>query len=177
MCLAGQEGRFCASKPPERFSSCHRQGFLIPGRMSSWLLEEKMGKLRIKESLRSFPEISQPLVNARDPGGRAVVRSVGWIVSLLFSFSTAWHVIMLCLCVKSHPLPKENPAPGGPFHGVLTTGMLHQKRYKTKAGASFPGKCVPFLAHPLKLHPPRSCGVFPDWGQLMWPEIQTAQEQ
>lgn len=167
MCLAGQKGRFCVSKPPETFSSCHRR-VSIPGRMNSCVLEEKMENLRKKESLRSYPEISQPLANTRDPGGRAVVRSAGWVVSLLFSFSTAWHVIILCLCVKSHPLPKENLAPGGPFHRVLTTGMLHQN----KAGASFPGKSVPFLAHPLKLHHPspsqrpRICSVFPVWGQF-----------
>lgn len=77
MCLAGQKGKFGVSKPLERFSSCHREGFLISGRMSSQVLEEEMETLRIKESLRSYPEISQPLSNPHDPGGRTVPQVYG----------------------------------------------------------------------------------------------------
>lgn len=147
--LGRPKGKILCEQTPRNIQQLSQRRVSIPGRTSSCVLEEKMENLRKKESLRSYPEISQPLANTHGPGGRAVVRSVGWVVSLLFSFSTAWHVIILCLCVKSHPLPKENLAPGGPFHRVLTTEMLHQN----KAGASFPGKSVPFLAHPLKLHP------------------------
>lgn len=145
-----------------------------------------METLRIKESLRSYPEISQPLSSTHDPGGRTVLGSVGWVVLLFISFPIAWHVIILCACVKSHPLPKENPAPEGqtPFHGVLTTGMLHQK--DTKARLGHPSQENLFhlwLVLSSCTHPSpsqrrrRSRSVFSNGGQLMWPEIQTAEQQ
>lgn len=43
----------------------------------SQVLEEEMETLRIKESLRSYPEISQPLSNPHDPGGRTVPQVYG----------------------------------------------------------------------------------------------------
>lgn len=142
-----------------------------------------MGKLRI--NLRSYPEISHPLASTCDPGGRAVLGSVGWVVLFLFSFSTAWHVIILCLCVKSHPLPNENSAPEGqmPFHSVLTTGMLHQKETKARLGHRSQENLFHFwlilssCTHPSPSQRRRSHGIFSNWGQFLWPEIQTAEHQ
>lgn len=45
-----------------------------------------MEKLRLKESLRSHPEISQPLANTCDPGGRAVVGLWGGLFYFYFLF-------------------------------------------------------------------------------------------
>lgn len=42
-----------------------------------------MEKLRIKKNLRSYPEISQPLANTHEPGGRAVI-GVGFCFYFLF---------------------------------------------------------------------------------------------
>jgi len=82
-----------------------------------------MEKLRIKESLKSYPEKSHPLASTHDPGGRTVV----W--SLVFCLFIAWHVIILYLCVKSLPLSEEKPVSERqmPTHHVLTAGMLCQE--------------------------------------------------
>ena len=82
-----------------------------------------MEKLRIKESLKSYPETSHPLASTHDPGGRTIVQSA------VFFLTIAWHVIILCLCVKSHPLSEEKLVSEGQMrsHDVLTTGMLCQE--------------------------------------------------
>lgn len=147
-----------------------------------------MEKLRTKESLRSYPEISQPLADTHDPGGRAVVGSVGWVFLLLFSFPAAWHVTILCLCVKSHPLPKENPGfleGKCPFTVCSPQGCCTKKDTKTRLGQSFQGKICSNCgsssqAAPIHLPPKdeEAAASSLDWGQLMWPENpQTAEPQ
>lgn len=72
------------------------------------MLEEEMETLRIKESLRSYPEISQPLSNPHDPGGRTVpqVYGVGCFDFYFFSYCLACHHIV-CLCETTSPSKRE----------------------------------------------------------------------
>lgn len=82
-----------------------------------------MENLRIKESLKSYPETPHLLASTHDPGGRTIV------LSAVFSLSIAWHVIILCLCVKSRPFSEEKLVSEGQMlsHDTLTTGMLCQE--------------------------------------------------
>lgn len=79
-----------------------------------------MEKLGIKESLKSYPVTSHSLATTHDPSGKTRVQSA------VFFLFTAWHVIILCLCMKSCPLSKEKPVSEGqmPTHDVVTTEML-----------------------------------------------------
>lgn len=80
------------------------------------MLEKKMEKNGNKGEPRELPGKYHRLASICNLGGMTIV----W--STVFFLSIAWHVIILCPCVKSHPLPEVKLVSEGqmPTCNVLT---------------------------------------------------------